>query len=95
MIEMAFGLSFQLEDSMIANNFVLAQLEAEEDSEKPLANEQERLVMTRVPHDYKTAYETNSSIDLERLFNQSGSVFNWRCSLQRIRQMRILRLCAR
>ena len=38
MIEMAFGLSFQAEDSMIANNFVTAQLDAEEDSEQPFAN---------------------------------------------------------
>jgi hypothetical protein len=43
MIEMAFGLSFQAEDSMIVNNFVTAQLNAEEDSEQPFANEQERL----------------------------------------------------
>jgi hypothetical protein len=77
MIEMAFGLSFQLDDSMIANNFVLAQLEAEEDSAQSFANEQQRLAMTRVPHDYKTAYdsETNNNIDFERLFNQFGSVF--------------------
>jgi hypothetical protein len=47
MIEMALRLSFQAEDSMIANNFVTAQLDAEEDSEQPFANEQERLAMTR------------------------------------------------
>jgi hypothetical protein len=39
MIEMAFGLFFQVEDSMIANNFVAAQLDAEEDSDQPFANE--------------------------------------------------------
>ncbi len=60
---------------MIANNFVIAQLDAEEDSEQPFANEQERLAMTRVLHDYKTAYETNGSIDLGKLFNQLGSIF--------------------
>ncbi len=58
---------------MIANNFVTAQLDAEEDSdsvsEQPFANEQKRLAMTRVLLDYKTAYETNGRIDLERLFN--------------------------
>jgi hypothetical protein len=43
MIEMAFGLFFQAEDSMIANNFVTLQLNAEEDSEQPFANEEERL----------------------------------------------------
>ncbi len=75
MIEMAFGLSFQAEDSMIANNFVTAQLDAEEDSEQPFANEQEQLAMTRVLHGYKTSYETNGLIDLERLFNQLGSIF--------------------
>ncbi len=31
--------------------------------------------MTRVLHDYKTAYETSGSIDLERLFDQLGSIF--------------------
>jgi hypothetical protein len=31
--------------------------------------------MTRVTHDYKIAYETNSNIYLEKLFNQLGSVF--------------------
>ncbi len=31
--------------------------------------------MTRVLHDYKTSYETNGSIDLEKLFNQLGSIF--------------------
>jgi hypothetical protein len=31
--------------------------------------------MTRVLHDYKTAYETNGCIDLEKLFNQLGSIF--------------------
>ncbi len=31
--------------------------------------------MTRVLHDYKTAYETNGRIDLEKLFNQMGSIF--------------------
>ena len=31
--------------------------------------------MTRVLHDYKTAHEINGSIDLERLFNQLGSIF--------------------
>ncbi len=74
---MAFGLSFQEEDSMIANNFVIVQVDADDDSEQLLANlnEQERLAMTRVLHDYKTAYETNGSIDLERLFNHLGSVF--------------------
>ncbi len=56
---MAFGLSFQAEDSMTANNFVTAQLDAEEDSEQPFAYEQERLAMTRVPHDYKTTYESS------------------------------------
>jgi hypothetical protein len=75
MIEMAFGLSFQAEDSMIANNFVTAQLDAEEDLEQPFANEQELLAMTRVLYDYKTAYETSGSIDLEKLFNQLGSIF--------------------
>jgi hypothetical protein len=77
MIEMAFGLSFQAEYSMIANNFVTAQLDAEEYSEQPFANEQERLAMTRVLHDYKTAYETNGRIasDLEKQFNQLGSIF--------------------
>jgi hypothetical protein len=60
---------------MIANNFVRAQLDAEEDSEQPFANEQERLAMTIVLHDYKTAYETNGRIDLEKLFNQLGSIF--------------------
>jgi hypothetical protein len=72
---MAFGLSIQAEDSMIANNFVTAQLDAEEDPEQPFANEQERLAMPRVLHDHKTAYDTNCSIDLERLFNQLGSIF--------------------
>jgi hypothetical protein len=50
MIEMGpgFGLSFQAEDSMIANNFVIAQFDAEEESEQLFANEQERLAMTRV-----------------------------------------------
>ncbi len=72
---MAFGLSFQAKDSMIANNFVIAQLDAEEDSEQPFANEQERLAMARVLHDYKIAYETNGTIDLEKLFYQLGSIF--------------------
>ncbi len=40
---------------MIANNFI-EQLDAEEDSEQPFANEQEILAMTRALHDYKTAY---------------------------------------
>ncbi len=31
--------------------------------------------MTRVLHDHKTAYETNGRIDLEKLFNQMGSIF--------------------
>jgi hypothetical protein len=75
MIEMAFGLSFQVEDSMIANNFVTEQLDAEEDSDQPFANKQERLALTRVLHEYKTAYETNGHIDLEKLFNQLGSIF--------------------
>ncbi len=75
MIEMAFGLSFQADDSMIANNFVTAQLDAEKDSDQPFANEQERLAMTRVLHDYKTSYETNGHIDLEKLFYQLGSIF--------------------
>ncbi len=57
MIEKAYGLSFQAEDSMIANNFVTAQVDAKEVSEQPFANEKERLAMTRVLHDYKTAYE--------------------------------------
>jgi hypothetical protein len=74
MIEMAFGLSFQAEDSMIAKNFVTAQLDPKEDSEQPFAKEQERLAMTRVLHDYKTAYETNGNIHLEKLFNQLGSM---------------------
>ncbi len=46
--------------------------------EQPFANEQELLAMsamTRVLHDYKTAYETNGRIDLEKLFNQLGSIF--------------------
>jgi hypothetical protein len=60
---------------MIANNFVIVQLDAKKDSEQQFANEQERLVMTRVLHDYKTAYETNCSIYLEALFNQLGSIF--------------------
>ncbi len=75
MIKMTFGLSFQAKDSMIANSFVTAQLDAEKDSEQPFANEQERLAMRRVLHEYKTAYETNGRIDLERLFNQLGSIF--------------------
>ncbi len=49
---------------MIANNFVTAQLDSEEDSEQPFSNEQERLALTRVLHDYKTVYETNGSIDI-------------------------------
>ena len=60
---------------MIANNFVIAQLDAEEDSEQPFAKEQERLAMTRVLHDYKTANGTSGSSDLEKLFNQLGSIF--------------------
>jgi hypothetical protein len=40
----------------------------------PFANEQERLAMTRVLPDYKTAYETNGRIDLKKLFNQLGSI---------------------
>ncbi len=72
---MAFGLSFQAEDSMVADYFVIAQLDAEDDSEQPFANEQERLAMTKVLHAYKTAYGTNGSIDLEKLFNRLGTVF--------------------
>jgi hypothetical protein len=34
-----------------------------------------RLAMARVLYDYKTAYATNGSIDLEKLFNKLGSVF--------------------
>jgi hypothetical protein len=48
---------------------------SKKDSEQPFANEQERLAITRVLHDYKTAYETNGRIDLEKLFNQLGSIF--------------------
>jgi hypothetical protein len=76
MIKMAFGLSFQEEDSpMIANNFVTVQLDAKEDSEQPFAKEQERLAMTRVLHDYTTAFETSGRTDLEKLFHQLGSIF--------------------
>jgi hypothetical protein len=31
--------------------------------------------MTRVLYDYQPAYETNGCIDLEKLFNQLGSIF--------------------
>jgi len=89
MIKMTFGLSFQAEDSMIANNFVIAQLDAEEDSEQPFANEQERLAMTRVLHDYKTAYETNGHIDLEKRYLINGDPYsNPRWSLRRMTHFR-------
>ncbi len=54
MIKMAFCLSFQEENSMIANNFVIAQLDAKQISEQPFAYEQERLTITRVLPDYKS-----------------------------------------
>ncbi len=79
MIEMAFGLSCQADDSMTINNCNIAQLDAEDDSEHSFANEQERLAMTltRVLYDYKAAYapETSGRVDLEKLFNQLGTVF--------------------
>jgi hypothetical protein len=74
MYEIPFGVSNQAEDSIIANIFVIAQLDAKEDSEQPFSNEQERLAMTRVLLDYTTA-KTNIGINPERLFNQLGSVF--------------------
>ncbi len=49
---------------MKANNFIIAQLDAEEDLEQPFANEQERLVMTRVLHDYKPPMSQMASLTL-------------------------------
>jgi hypothetical protein len=68
---MAFGLSFQAEDSMIANNFITEQLDAKEDSEQPFANEQEQLAMTRVLHDYKPPMRQMASLTL------GGYLINW------------------
>jgi hypothetical protein len=57
MIEDAFGLPFQSEDSMTAINFVNAQIEAEE-SIIPFASEADRMGFTRSLHELKLEYET-------------------------------------
>ncbi len=88
-IEMAFGLSFQAKDSMIANTFVIAQPDAKEDSEQPFANEQERLTITRMLHDYKSAYETKAALTLRGYLINWDPYLNWRWRPHRTTRSRL------
>jgi hypothetical protein len=77
MIEDAFGLPFQSEDSMTAINFVNAQIEAEE-SIIPFASEAERMGFTRSLHELKLEYETKGKLDLGQTFDKLTRAFRVR-----------------
>ncbi len=77
MIEDAFGLTFQSEDSMTAINFVNAQIEAEE-SRIPFASEADRMGFTRSLHELKLEYATKGKLDLGQTFDKLTRAFRVR-----------------
>ena len=74
MVEMAYGLPYQHEDSTVTINLVDAQLERDL-SQSPFARDQDRFEMIRILNDERVEYSKGNSPDLEQLLNKIGSIF--------------------
>ncbi len=77
MIEDAFGLPFQSEESITAINFVNAQIEGEEDP-TGFASEADKLGFFRVLHELKLQYEKEGRLDLGQTFDRLTRTFRVR-----------------
>ncbi len=74
MVEMAYGLPYQHEDSTVAINLVDAQLE-QDLSQSQFARDQDRFEMIRVLNEEHMEYSKGKSPDLEQLLNKIRSIF--------------------
>jgi hypothetical protein len=77
MIEDAFGLSFQSEESMTAINFVNAQIEGEEDP-TGFASEADKLGFFQALHELKLQYKKEGRLDLGQTFDRLTRAFRVR-----------------
>ena len=68
MVEMAYGLPYQHEDSTVAINLVDAQLERD-------LRDQDRFEMIRILNEERVEYSRGKSPDLEQLLNKIRSIF--------------------
>ena len=74
MVEMAYGLPYQYEDSTVAINFVDAQLERDL-SQSPFDRDQDWFEMIRILNEERVEYGKGKQPDLEQLLNKIGSIF--------------------
>jgi len=74
MVEMAYGLPYQYEDSTVAINFVDAQLERDL-SQSPFDRDQDRFEMIRILNEERVEYGKGKQPDLEQLLNKIGCIF--------------------
>ncbi len=74
MVEMAYGLPYQHEDSTVAINLVDAQLDRDL-SQSPFDRDQDRFEMIRILNEERVEYSKGKSPDLEQLWNKIGSIF--------------------
>jgi hypothetical protein len=74
MVEMAYGLPYQYEDSTVAINLVDAQLERDL-SQSPFDRDQDRFEMIRILNEERVEYSKGKQPDLEQLLNKIGSIF--------------------
>ena len=74
MVEMAYGLPYQYEDSTVAINLVDAQLERDL-SQSLFDRDQDRFEMIRILNEERVEYSKGKSPELEQLLNKIGSIF--------------------
>ena len=74
MVEMAYGLPYKHEDSMVAINLVDAQLE-QDLSQSLFARDQDLFEMIRILNEERVEYSKGKSLDLELLLNRIRSIF--------------------
>jgi hypothetical protein len=74
MVEMAYGLPYQYEDSTVAINLVDPQLERDL-SQSPFDRDQDRFEMIRILNEERVEYGKGKQPDLEQLLNKIGCIF--------------------
>jgi hypothetical protein len=74
MVEMAYGLPYQHEDSTVAINLVDAQLERDL-SQSPFARDQGLFEMIRILNEERVEYSKGKQPNLEQLLNKIRSIF--------------------
>jgi hypothetical protein len=77
MIKMAFALPFGAEDTMVAINFVNAQIDVDE-NRFAFAIEHDKMLFQRALFEAKLLHEKNGKLDLTQLFDKLLKTFRTR-----------------